>query len=122
MTNTTTAITIIFLMNVVPLALMEEMMDQKINSAVYVKVLKGTREFPNGHRLGLVTKWETAQRNEKIFDLGRNRTHDFDPDLITIALSRQPNFIIIIIILKTLLFTYVELEFEKNKLFSPVFL
>ena len=31
--------------NVVPLALMTHMMDQRINSTVYVKVLKRTHEF-----------------------------------------------------------------------------
>ena len=35
-------------MNVVPLALTAEMMDQRIDFAEYVKVLQGTHKFPTG--------------------------------------------------------------------------
>ena len=56
------------------------MMDQRINSAVYVKVLKRIHEFPTEHwpKKGNGRSHEAI---EKIFDLSRNRTSGFDRPL-----------------------------------------
>ena len=59
------------IMNILPLALMRKMMDQRINSAVYVKVLKWTHEFPTER-----WPWEPARGKEKIFWLQRQYTED----------------------------------------------
>ena len=62
-------------MNVVLLVLMTQMMDQRINSAVYIKVLSEPMNFPLS--VSPSKKMEDRIRGEEnIFDLGGNRTHD----------------------------------------------
>ena len=51
---------------------MYNLMDQRIISAVYVKVLIKTRNSPRTEHEPLVRKWEITQGKEKMFDLGGN--------------------------------------------------